>query len=241
MKDLRKRANGLSVADASLVLIVWCEFYIGMIDINNNYSSSVVIHVVDDEHGVREALYRLLHRAGYAVQLHSSGEEYLNQYDGAPGCVILDLLMPRMDGETLLNEISQREHNVAVLVLTGNATIASTIRVMRAGAFDLLQKPFTTPELLAALSAVLEKARPLFAKRALAEEHRQRLAGLTPSERNVMDFIVAGLTSQEIANRLGNSKKTIDIHRSRVIQKMGVASTAELIKSCVALGVEKEN
>jgi len=146
-----------------------------------------------------------------------------------------------MDGETLLEEICQRKHNVAVLVLTANATIASTVRVMRAGAFDLLQKPFTTPELLAALSLVLEKARPMFAMRALVQEHRQRLAGLTPSERNVMGLIVAGLTSQEIAARLGNSKKTIDIHRSRVIQKMGVASTAELIKSCVALGLDKES
>ncbi len=207
----------------------------------NNYLSGAVIHVVDDEHGVREALYRLLHRAGYTVQLHSSGEDYLKRYDGAPGCVILDLFMPRMDGETLLEEICQRKHNVAVLVLTANATIASTVRVMRAGAFDLLQKPFTTPELLAALSLVLEKARPMFAMRALVQEHRQRLAGLTPSERNVMGLIVAGLTSQEIAARLGNSKKTIDIHRSRVIQKMGVASTAELIKSCVALGLDKES
>jgi len=212
-----------------------------MSDNYNNYSSKVVIHVVDDEYGVREALHRLLHRAGYTVQLHSSGEEYLKQYDGAPGCVILDLLMPRMDGETLLEEIFQREHNVAVLVLTANATIASTIRVMRAGAFDLLQKPFTNPELLAALTSVLERARPLFARRELAREHRQRLAGLTPSERNVMSYIVAGLTSQEIATRLGNSKKTIDIHRSRVIQKMGVASTAELIKFSVAMGLEKEN
>lgn len=210
-----------------------------MSDIYNNYSAKVVIHVVDDDHGVREALNRLLRRAGYTVQLHGSAEEYLQRYDGAPGGLILDLLMPKMRGEALLEEIFRRQHNVAVLVLTANATIASTIRVMQAGAFDLLEKPFSTPELLKALSSVLEKARPLFAKRALAHEYHQRLAALTPSERNVMELIVAGYTSQEIAVRLGNSKKTIDIHRSRVIHKMGVASTTELIKSCVALGQER--
>lgn len=198
--------------------------------------SKATIHVVDDDHGVRESLYRLLYRAGYEVKLYSSGGAFLQGYDGAPGCVILDLVMPHMRGEVLLEEILHRQLNVAVLVLTGHATVESAIRVMRAGAFDLLEKPFDASQLLLILGQVLDRARPFFARRALAEDYRQRLATLTPCERKVMDLMLAGLTSQEIADRLGNSKKTIDIHRARVIKKMCVGSTAELIKCSIVLG-----
>lgn len=192
-------------------------------------SNSVTIHVVDDDRGIREALRRLLYRAGYSVKTHGSGAAFLESYDGAPGCVILDLAMPQMRGEALLEEITRRQLNVVALVLTGYATIESAVRVTRAGALDLLEKPFDNDRLLSTLGNALSKAQPIFARQALVHEYQQRQASLTPSERNVMDLILAGLTSQDIAARLGNSKKTIDIHRARVMQKMGAGTTAELI------------
>ena len=194
------------------------------------------IHVIDDDRGIRESLRRLLYRAGYEVKLHSSGAAFLESYDGAPSCVILDLAMPQMRGEVLLEEITRRRLNVVVLVLTGHATIESAIRVTRAGALDLLEKPFDNDQLLSTLGNALSKARPIFARQALVHDYRQRQASLTPSEHSVMDLMLAGLTSQDIAARLGNSKKTIDIHRARVMQKMGAGSTAELIVDWTTLG-----
>ncbi|MBE7373903.1 response regulator transcription factor [Pseudomonas lopnurensis] len=198
--------------------------------------NSVTIHVIDDDRGIREALRRLLYRAGYESRSHSSGAAFLKSYDGAPGCVILDLAMPQMRGEALLEEIARRRLNVVALVLTGHATIESAIRVTRAGALDLLEKPFDNDQLLSALGNALCKAQPIFARQALVNDYQQRHASLTPSERNVMDLILAGLTSQDIAARLGNSKKTIDIHRARVMRKMGAGSTAELIIDWTTLG-----
>lgn len=198
--------------------------------------SSVTIHVIDDDHGIREALRRLLYRAGYDVKTHASGAVFLENYDGAPGCVILDLAMPQMRGEVLLEEITRRRLNLIALVLTGYATIESAIRVTRAGALDLLEKPFDNDQLLSTLGNVLSKSQPFFARQALVKDYQQRQASLTPSERTVMDLMLAGLTSQDIAARLGNSKKTIDIHRARVMQKMGAGSTAELIVDWTTLG-----
>ena len=106
------------------------------------WSKEVAIHVVDDDHGVRESMRRQLRRAGYNVQVHSGAAAFLSAYSGDPGCVILDLAMPNMRGEVLLDEISRRRLNVVVLIVTGHATIESTIRVIRAGALDLLEKPF---------------------------------------------------------------------------------------------------
>ncbi len=185
---------------------------------------------------MRESLRRLLFSEGYEVKLHSSGEAFLESYDGAPACVLLDLAMPCMPGEALMEEIQQRKLNVAVLVLTGNATIESAIRVTRAGALALLEKPFETDRLLSALDDVSKQARPIFARNALVKDYQRRQASLTASERKVMEFLLAGMTSQEIASRLGNSKKTIDIHRGRVMHKMGATSTAELIVQWTSLG-----
>ncbi|WP_426143367.1 response regulator transcription factor [Pseudomonas sp. DWP3-1-2] len=195
----------------------------------NNASVPVVIHVVDDDCATRDALHQLLTFAGYPVQLHASGAAFLKAYDGLPGCMILDLAMPEMRGEVLLDEIVRLNLNVVVMVMTGHATIESAIHITRAGAIGFLQKPFDNAQLLEKLEHMSLKAQSVFARRALTDDYRQRLENLTSREREVLDLMLAAMTSQEIATHLGNSKKTVDIHRGRVMQKMGASTITELI------------
>lgn len=191
--------------------------------------SDVTVHVVDDDRNTRDALYQLLVRADYSVKLHAGGSAFLGAYDGLPGCMILDLAMPEMRGEALLEEIVRLKLNVVVLVMTGHATIESAIQVTRAGAVGFLQKPFDSDQLLQKLGETLHQAQSVFARHALIDEYRQRLENLTVRESEVLELMLADMTSQEIATHLGNSKKTVDIHRSRVMQKMGASTITELI------------
>ncbi|HEX8544813.1 MAG TPA: response regulator [Pseudomonas sp.] len=200
-----------------------------------NVSTSVTVHVVDDDCSTRDALYQLLTFAGYPVQLHASGAAFLKNYDRLPGCMILDLAMPEMRGEALLDEIVRLKLNVVVMVMTGHATIESAIQITRAGAIGFLQKPFDKDQLLKKLEKVTRQAQPVFAQRALVDDYRQRLESLTSREREVLDLMLADMTSQQIATQLGNSKKTVDIHRTRVMQKMGASTITELIMSWTLL------
>lgn len=180
-------------------------------------------------------MQRVLTRAGHKVALYSSATEFLESYDGAPACLILDLKMPGMRGERLMSEILERGLNLVVLVLTGHATIPSTVFLTRAGVIDVLEKPIANADLLARVQDMLARAPQIFAHRALAEDFRARMQSLTKREREVFDLLLAGLSSIEIGQELAISKKTIDIHRSRVMSKMGTASVAELIVNWTTL------
>lgn len=195
----------------------------------NNASAPVTVHVVDDDRNTRDALYQLLTFTGYSVQLHASGAAFLKAYDGLPGCMILDLAMPEMRGEALLDEIVRLKLNVVVIIMTGHATVEAAIQITRAGAIGFLQKPFSNDQLLQKFEKISHRAKSVFARRALADDYRQRLENLTSREREVLDLMLADMTSQEIATHLGNSKKTVDIHRTRVMQKMGASTITELI------------
>ncbi|PIO94754.1 two-component system response regulator [Pseudomonas syringae] len=195
----------------------------------NNANAPVTVHVVDDDLDTRDLLCQLLTPAGYPVQSHNSGTAFLQAYDGLAGCVMLDLVMPGMRGEALLDEIVRRKFNVVVIVMTAHATIESAIHITRAGAIGFLQKPFDGDQLLKTLEKISLQAQTVFARRALVDDYRLRLESLTSREREVMDLMLAAMTSQEIATQLGNSKKTVDIHRARVMQKMGASTITELI------------
>ncbi|SQF99011.1 NarL family response regulator [Paucimonas lemoignei] len=195
----------------------------------NHASAPVTVHVVDDDFDTRNVLSQLLMQEGYPVQSHDGGAAFLRAYDGLAGCVMLDLAMPGMRGEALLDEIVRRKLNVVVIVMTGHATIESAIQITRAGAMGFLQKPFDGDQLLDKLEKISLQAQTVFARRALVDDYRLRLQSLTSREREVLDLMLAAMTSQEIATQLGNSKKTVDIHRTRVMQKMGASTITELI------------
>ena len=195
----------------------------------NHASAPVTVHVVDDDFDTRNVLSQLLMQEGYPVQSHDGGAAFLRAYDGLAGCVMLDLAMPGMRGEALLDEIVRRKLNVVVIVMTGHATIESAIQITRAGAMGFLQKPFDGDQLLDKLEKISLQAQTVFARRGLVDDYRLRLQSLTSREREVLDLMLAAMTSQEIATQLGNSKKTVDIHRTRVMQKMGASTITELI------------
>ncbi|MBU0808354.1 MAG: response regulator [Gammaproteobacteria bacterium] len=202
----------------------------------NQHKEKIIIHIVDDDHGIRAALNRLLTHAGYDVRLYSSGTDFIEKYDNSPGCVILDLAMPGLSGEQVLHKITAARFSLVVLILTGHATISTAIKLIKAGAIDLIEKPFNNEQLLGKLSKLLDSAQAFFAKNMLIADYQKRLASLTPSERSVLELLLTGMTSREISEHLHNSKKTIDIHRARIMKKMDAASLRDLLEGWIRLG-----
>lgn len=201
----------------------------------NRKKEKTIIHVVDDDHGIRAALNRLFVHAGYDARLYSSGADFIEKYDNSPGCVILDLAMPGLSGEQVLYEITSARFNLVVLILTGHATISTAVNLIKAGAVDLIEKPFDNEQLLDKVYKLLESAQSFFAKNILIADYQKRVSSLTPSERSVMELLLTGMTSQEIADHLHNSKKTIDIHRARVMKKMHATSLRDLLEGWIRL------
>ena len=166
---------------------------------------------------------------------HIKTTDFIEKYDNSPGCVILDLAMPGLSGEQVLYEITSARFNLVVLILTGHATISTAVKLIKAGAVDLIEKPFDNEQLLDKVNKLLESAQSFFAKNILIADYQKRVSALTPSERSVMELLLTGMTSQEIADHLHNSKKTIDIHRARVMKKMHATSLRDLLEGWIRL------
>lgn len=192
---------------------------------------SYPIHVVDDDTNFLSALNRLLLQHGYSVYLHNSGAEFIENYDQTPACLILDLKMPRMSGDTLLEIVKENNWPLVTIILSGQATLKNALNLGRSGAIDFIEKPFDPEKLIEAIEDAFSRSSATFAKHALRIDHQKKLDTLTPRENEVMQWILAGLTSHEISLKLAISKKTVDIHRSRVLQKMHASNTVELIRN----------
>jgi FixJ family two-component response regulator len=190
------------------------------------------VRVVDDDAGVLKSLDRLLRSAGFAVRTFPSSQDFLQQHDGtAPGCVVLDLSMPGIDGLQLQQALARAGDSCPVIFITGYGDIPSSVRAMKAGAVDFLTKPFDQKQLLAAVRTAIDKDRSTRAARAERSSIGVRVAALTPREREVMVHVVAGHLNKQIAADLGIAEKTVKVHRARVMKKMGVASVAELVSA----------
>jgi FixJ family two-component response regulator len=190
-----------------------------------------VIFLVDDDAAVRRSLARVLVMAGYQCQPHASAEAFLAGHDPAvPGCVILDLGLPGMDGFAVQQELSASGVGRSVIFLTGIGDIPGSVRAMKAGAVDFLTKPVEAVALLAAVEqAVLRDA---VARAALAESDavRRNFARLTPRQREVLEGVLAGRLNKQIAWELGTAEKTVKVHRGRMMKKMGTRTLADLIR-----------
>lgn len=195
-----------------------------------------MVFIVDDDAAVRDALAMLLEAAGYAVATFPAASDFLDTCTpSTQGCIILDVDMPEMDGPTLQVELIRRGLRLPVIFLTGKGTIPVTVRAMKAGAIDFLTKPVEGSMLLARVKEALEKGSWQL-KRALANQSSSsRLEKLTKREREVMVLAVAGHTSKEIAQRLGISYRTVEIHRAHVMQKTGATNLLELARMANAL------
>ncbi|WP_438752321.1 response regulator transcription factor [Pararhizobium sp. O133] len=197
-----------------------------------------IVYLVDDDERILVALKRLLICSGYNAQTYRTAEDFLTMHDpDAPGCVVLDVDLPGMDGFGIQNELWSRNHARPLIFLTGCGDIPTTVRAMKAGAIDFLTKPVDAASLLAAIDQALqldEKSRQKALQRRLVE---QRLASLTPREREVFGCVVAGQLNKQIAAELGTVEKTVKVHRGRMMEKMCVRTVADLVRlAAVAAG-----
>jgi FixJ family two-component response regulator len=196
-----------------------------------------IVYVLDDDYRVREALTSLLSSVGLRVEVFASAAEYLKfEKPDSPACLILDLELPGMSGLELQQEIAGGDAP-AIVFVTGHGDVPSSVRAMKAGAIEFLLKPFDDQELLQAIDAAIAQDREARLKRAEMAELRRRYALLTPREREVLPFVVAGLLNKQTAAELGNSEITIQVHRGQIMRKMAASSLADLVKMAGKLGI----
>ena len=199
---------------------------------------SPTIFVVDDYAPIRSSISRLLRAAGFAVAAFASADEFLAQYDPQmPGCLVLDLAMPAVGGLELQRILAKTASALPIIFLTGTADIPKSVQAMKQGASDFLTKPVNDEDLLAAVRVAIEKDRALRREQAELSEFRARLATLTPREREVLEYVVAGKLNKQIASDLGTVEQTVKVHRAHVMQKMRVQSVAELVRLTGRCGI----
>ncbi len=194
-------------------------------------SSGATVFVVDDYAPGRKSISRLLRAAGFVAATFASAEDFLRQYDPSmSGCLVLDLAMPSLGGLELQRMLAEKGSLLPIIFLTAHGDISKSVQAMKNGASDFLTKPVNDEELLGAVRAAIEKNRILRLEEAELSEIRGRLATLTPREREVLDYVIAGKLNKQIASDLGTVEQTIKIHRAHVMQKMRVRSVAELVR-----------
>jgi two-component system, LuxR family, response regulator FixJ len=195
------------------------------------------VHIVDDDWAVRRSLERLLGSAGLKTVSYEGGPSFLDTAAGlADGCVLLDLRMPGMDGLELQARLVKLGVPLPVIVITGQGDVQSAVRAMKAGAVDFIEKPYGDEALLATVEAAL--ARPSRTDRqGEAADARRRVAALSPREHEVLDALVAGKSNKVIAYDLGISVRTVEVHRARMMERLGVRQLAEAIRIAVMAGL----
>jgi two-component system response regulator FixJ len=195
-------------------------------------SNEAVVHIVDDDESLRRALQRLLRAAGYTALTYGIADAILEAAPRLTGCILLDLRMPDMDGLEVQARLSRLGIRLPVIVVTGHGDVPTAVRAMKAGAHDFLEKPIDEEMLLAAVQAAFRDG----AQKARADEAvqaAQRLAGLSPRERQVLEGIVAGKHNKVIAYDLDISIRTVEVHRARLLTRLGTHSMAAAIRIAV--------
>ena len=205
---------------------------------HSSTSPTPIIHVVDDDKSFRTALTRLLRASGYEARGYASAAEFLGADPGAaPGCVLLDLRMPGLNGFDLQQSLTSTDEPLPIIFLTGHGDIPASVRAIKAGAVDFLTKPVRREALLGAVQNALERDGQERKSRALMRELRSRYESLTAREREVFILVVAGKLNKQTAAELGTVERTIKVHRGRIMDKMRAESLAELVRIAVQLGL----
>ena len=202
-------------------------------------SDNPIVFVVDDDHRVREALSSLLASVGLQVVAFESAAEFLeSKKPDSPACLVLDLELPDTSGLELQRELAARD-GPPIVFITGHGDIPASVRAMKAGAIEFLPKPFSEQELLQAIDAAIAVDRETRQKRSELAELQKHYSLLTPREREVLPFVVAGFANKQTAADLGTSEITIGVHRGQIMHKMGARSLAELVRMSDKLGIAR--
>jgi FixJ family two-component response regulator len=198
-----------------------------------------IVFVVDDDPSIRTAVARLLGSVGLRAEGYPSAEAVLDRLTSSDaGCVVLDIRMPGPSGLDLQASLAAKGVRLPILFLTGHADVPITVRAMKAGAREVLTKPFRDQDLLDAVGQALEEDRLARSRRSEVQQLSSRFARLTPRERQVMQLVVAGLPNKRIAAELGAAEKTIKVHRAAVMTKMQAESLADLVHMADRLPLE---
>jgi two-component system, LuxR family, response regulator FixJ len=194
-------------------------------------SAKPIVYIVDDEEAVRTSLATLLDVHGFATRAYDSGKVFLEHVDPAgPGCALVDVKMPGLDGIDLLHKMAEGNIRVPVVMMTGFGEVATAVKAMKAGAVDFLEKPLDESELLTILTRHLSHSQISVQLEEQKEQALARLARLTEREREVFNGLAMGKTNKGIALDLGISPRTVEIHRARVMEKLEARSLSDLIR-----------
>jgi len=184
-------------------------------------------------------LTRVLNAYGFETQAFSSAKEFLaHDYASRPACLVLDLAMPELDGLQVQQKLIHDGARLPIVFLTGHGDIPTSVRAMKAGAEDFLTKPVNAADLVKAVCTAIRKAEGQQAEDIEMGEFRTRLKQLTPRQREVLEYVIAGKMNKNIAAELGTGEQNIKVHRRRVNRKMGVSSLAELVRMADRLGIK---
>lgn len=194
-------------------------------------SDAGLVHILDDDPGVRAGLSSLVRSVGYAASLYGSAGEFLaSELPAVPSCLLLDVRLPGTSGLDLQDSLRQRGVDFPVILMTGYGDVQMSVRGMKAGALDFLTKPLRHQDVLDALALAVQRDRERRAAMHKIDVIRARMHFLTPRERQVMDLVASGKMNKQIASDLGLSQITVKMHRGSLMKKMGVRSVAELVK-----------
>lgn len=200
--------------------------------------SDSLVFVVEDDPSMRRSIERLLRSAGHEVESFGSASEFLeHEPDDAACCLVLDVQMPDLTGLELQQALQQSGMTLPIVFITGFGDVPTSVRAIKSGAEDFLEKPFKDSDLLDAVHRALERARRTQDAQRERVELGERLASLTPRERQVLELVVEGLLNKQIASRLQIAEKTVKVHRGRVMRKMQADSLAHLVRMAAALQV----
>ncbi len=194
------------------------------------------VFVVDDDDAVRRFLSGLIASVGLNVETYASAQKFLDAYErGHAGCLVLDIRMPGMSGLELQKELVERDIRIPVIILTGHGDVQIAVQTMKAGAFDFIEKPFNNELLLDRIQKAMAQQVDVTIDRVKRDDIAHRISLLTPRERQIMDMVANGEMNKMVAHALGISEKTVEIHRSRVMEKMQARSLADLVRMVVIM------
>ncbi len=201
-------------------------------------SSSSTIFVVDDDPGILNSLAWLLGSVRLEVETYDSGQRFLQALDrDRPGCLLLDLRMPGMGGLEVQQTLTARGITMPVIFVTGHGDVPGAVRALKAGAFDFFEKPFNDHDLLARIHEALAHDEEVRAERTLKASVLERVESLTSRQKGILDLVVAGATSKDIALRIGLSPSTIEGHRIKILKTMKATGLADLVRMITSAGI----
>ncbi|MHC5115022.1 MAG: response regulator transcription factor [Planctomycetota bacterium] len=201
-------------------------------------NEEATVFVVDDDAAMRHSLRRLITSVGLKVETRKSAEEYLDHVDpGRPGCLVLDVRMQGRSGLDLQDELNRLDAARPIIFISAHGDVPMAVRAIKGGAVDFLEKPFRSQALLDRIHEALAQDREERRRRVEQTDLDKRVRQLTPRERQVVEMVVAGRTSREIAEKLSLSPKTVHVHRASAMSRLGASSVADLVRLAVLAGL----